>query len=247
MGRVQRYVSEELTHFVGRGLPEEDQYRLLVKVLRSGLLSPEGADVAGHVVVDRAKPLSGNEAYAPEAVCLCDIPVGDLDLHIVKYSPFGVAFHKAFAVAQGASPLFYVAADARTSEPGEGGEARAVTKAERFDAMVREHQRLQDEAAAALQGSDARTAALLRRYLALQDFLDFEVFSHTKFFRYPNADEDPENYYMEREWRMLGALRFGLDDVRRVILPQRYARDFRGAFPDYAGQLSFGSRGRPPS
>lgn len=243
MGRVQRYVSDELTHFVGRGLGERHQYELLVEVLRTGLLSPEGADVEGHVVVDRAEPLSRNAAYAPEAVCLCDIPVGDLDLHIVKYSPFGVAFRKSFAVQQGASPLFYIAADAVTHEPDGAGASRERTKAERFDAMAREHQRLQDEASAMLASAEGKAADLLRRYLALQHFLDFEVFSHTKFFRYPSADDDPENYYMEREWRMLGALRFDLSDVRRVILPERYARDFRAEFPGYSGQLTFGSRG----
>jgi hypothetical protein len=38
MPPVQRYVSSELTHFVGRGKPEEDQYAILVQVLQSGWL-----------------------------------------------------------------------------------------------------------------------------------------------------------------------------------------------------------------
>jgi hypothetical protein len=38
MADVQRYVSSELSHFVGKGKSEEDQYRLLLEILRTGLL-----------------------------------------------------------------------------------------------------------------------------------------------------------------------------------------------------------------
>lgn len=36
MPKVQRYVSTELTHFVGRGKAQEDQYALLVHILQVG-------------------------------------------------------------------------------------------------------------------------------------------------------------------------------------------------------------------
>ena len=41
-------------------------------------------------------------------MCFCDIPVGDLGLHMRKYSPFGLAFKKDFFAEQGALPVFYV-------------------------------------------------------------------------------------------------------------------------------------------
>lgn len=38
----QRYVSDELTHFVGRDLPDnEARYALLLKILRDGFLSSD--------------------------------------------------------------------------------------------------------------------------------------------------------------------------------------------------------------
>jgi hypothetical protein len=42
---MQRYVSDELTHFVGRALPDyEQQYDLLVKILTSGWLIAPGTE-----------------------------------------------------------------------------------------------------------------------------------------------------------------------------------------------------------
>lgn len=241
MSGAQRYVSGELTHFVGRGLPEARQYETLVRVLRDGLLAPEGADIEGHLVVDEGAALSANEAYAPEAVCLCDIPVGDLDIHIAKYSPFGLAFAKPFVVERGANPMFYVAGDSRTWTPEDNG-LRRETRAQAFDRMVREHHALRRDAER-LAAEEGDASAFARRYLAFAHFLDFEVFSYTKFFSYPAPDEAPDNYYMEREWRLLGPLRFELAEVRRVILPESYARRFREDVPTFAGQVTFGSLG----
>lgn len=247
MGSVQRYVSDELTHFVGRGLPERAQFGLLLEVLRTGTLSPppHTPDVEGRVSIDRAAPVSRNLAYEPEAVCFCDIPVGDLDLHIRKYSPFGVAFRKPFLVQRGASPVFYVAGASTTRLPNGGGRGLPITRADYYDRMVQEYHRLRDEAQARLEGlpPDAKERGFYDDLLRLAHFLDFEVWSYLKFFHYPTNDEDPENYYMEREWRMLGTLRFALDDVRRVILPEAYAREFRDAFPGYHGQVIFGTAG----
>lgn len=248
MGTLQRYVSDELTHFVGRGRPEREQFDLLVEILRTGSLTPppHEPEAGGHVTIDLGAPVSQNRAYDPEAVCFCDIPVGDLDLHIRKYSPFGLAFRKPFVVERGASPVFYVASASTTAVP-DGNGVRDVDRAAYFDLMVREYQRLRDESQDRLQGlgADAKEERdFHERLLRLSHFLDFEVWSFLKFFQYPSADADPENYYMEREWRMLGTLRFGLADVRRVILPEAYARAFRDAFPDYHGQVTFGSPGQ---
>jgi len=38
-GDNQRYISRELTHFVGRGLPLEEQYGTFIKILSSGWIT----------------------------------------------------------------------------------------------------------------------------------------------------------------------------------------------------------------
>jgi hypothetical protein len=54
-----------------------------------------------------------------------------------------------------------------------------------------------------------------------------------------NNGYQSENYYMEREWRMIVNLQFNISDVRRVFLLERYVVNFRKDVPAYCGQLNF--------
>src|SRR5215208_1282488 len=95
---TQRYVSPELTHFVGKGRAEDEQYAMLVKdILKSGTL------------VSGSRPRDDTEAWDAQVVCFCDIPVTDLEIHMKKYSRFGLSFIKRFLVDKGANPMLYVA------------------------------------------------------------------------------------------------------------------------------------------
>lgn len=137
---MQNYVSRELTHFVGRSLPDDAaRYELLVRILRSGtLLDPQymNREATPIVYFDMASEdgsvrrlnyysrpkfqvrphgsVDTNEFVAPEIVCFCDIPLDQLHVHTAKYSPFGLAFEKAFLIARGAKPVWYVATSAAT-------------------------------------------------------------------------------------------------------------------------------------
>lgn len=259
---LQRYVSKELTHFVGQKLPAEQQYSLLVEILRSKWLThpPHNPNISGNLTVNTKARMSKNEMYVPEVVCFCDIPVSDLDIHIEKYSPFGLSFLKSFLVGKGANPVFYVAKNSEVRVPREfwdaselkdaherslavGADAffRMVPRSEYYDKMVREYH----EVLPLLEGlvrqhqESPGVTGDFRRLLNLQGFLDFHVFSFTKFFDDTKPDDDPANFYMEREWRMLGNLDFRLEDVHRVILPESYAKRFRQDVPKYAGQVTF--------
>ena len=119
----QRYVSKELSHFVGRVKSEEEQYGILLQILREGiLLAPSSARVGGEageplrigyeLVTNPAEPIG--ERFRANVVCFCDIPVEDLTIHTAKYSRFGLAFEKDFLVERGASPVFYIDTRATT-------------------------------------------------------------------------------------------------------------------------------------
>lgn len=109
----QRYVSHELSHFVGRGRPEPDQYDVLVnKILKTGWITHgphHDPSVPRGVSLDLSKPISTGELIKEQVVCFCDIPADDLEIHTSKYSKFGLSFKKDFLIAKGACPVFYVA------------------------------------------------------------------------------------------------------------------------------------------
>jgi hypothetical protein len=172
-----------------------------------------------------------------------------------KYSRFGIAFSKAFLVKQGASPVFYVAKD---SEIDPGGNVDAgvrqtsvtpYTRAVLFNEMPESLHRSSIDllrAASTVVDSDgpkARELAEIGNRLAqLRSYLDEYVFSYCVPFDSALDESNREHFYMEREWRVLGDVRFSLADVERLIVPRSYRTRFRADladFPDYSGQVSF--------
>ena len=122
MTPAQRYVSRELSHFVGNkanGQTEEDQYDILVnKILKTGLLTypPHDPTKPRSASLDLSKPISTDSLVKYQVVCFCDIPEHDLAIHVNKYGKFGLSFRKEFLIALGASPVFYVAKDSPVPE-----------------------------------------------------------------------------------------------------------------------------------
>ncbi|MGA3190286.1 MAG: abortive infection system antitoxin AbiGi family protein [Bryobacteraceae bacterium] len=203
----QRYVSHELTHFVGGGLKGESQfqdrqYDLLIKILRQGELGKVHPGANWTILMRTGGGnLSSNKRAEAQQVCFCDIPVGDLGLHMKKYSRFGVAFTKRYLVATITLEDLY----------------------NRFDAHWKKFSSSRHD----------------KDLLSLEQQVIWLFFAKLKFFD-PSKDEDHnENYYMEREWRVLGTVPFSLEDVVRIILPSSFAKRFRVDVPEYWGQLTF--------
>ena len=223
------YVSNELTHFVGKTLnTKEKQYDLLCQVLCGGWLThrPHEQNRNAPLQVLEGKPLSEDEMFVESIVCFCDIPVDDLHIHMTKYSRFGLSFLKSDLVKQGASPVFYVAENSKIRIPREGQCDELVTRAEDFNRMIAQCRSLLEQ-----QGS--------KKARDVQMFLDYHVFSFFKFFDDEKPYDDDENFYLEREWRMVGNLKFKLEDVQRVYLPKAFAERFRKDVPGFFGQITF--------
>jgi hypothetical protein len=232
---TQRYVSHELTHFVGKGLSENQQYSLLVNdILKAGWLMHPPIDDRQPNEVLRGSPLVGGthtpdvddtEAVYWQSICFCDIPVTDLEIHMTKYSRFGLSFLKPFLVGKGANLVLYVAKNSQALPFGLSGT--------RSGDEVWPRRRV-------FKGN----IELLEDYrdkfpLTLKFFLDMLVFSFIKYFDDSTSDEDEANVYMEREWRVLGDVNFALADVHRVFMPESYAEHFRADLPNYTRQLTF--------
>lgn len=116
----QRYVSNELSHFVGRGKSDDEQYDILVnKILKSGWLTypPHEKKLLWPrpLHIDLNKPLSENNPISEHIICFCDIPVSDLEIHTKKYSKFGLSFTKKFLIHRMARPVLYVPSEVRAA------------------------------------------------------------------------------------------------------------------------------------
>ena len=231
----QRYVSDELTHFVGRRHGrepdgEECQYRLLVDILRSGLLGTQSQVFAGP---SKDQRFSDNQYYKADMVCFSDIPVADLAIHMGKFSRFGLAFNKSFLIERGANPVFYVARNSM-AKLAHGQTRRRDEYFDQWHEKIWDYfGEVMDAHATGGEGEDTRE---IRRLLG---FLVYHFFNFVKFYDQGLAADHPENFYMEREWRIFGNLGFELDSVRRVIFPEKFARRFRADLPEYYGAIIF--------
>ena len=270
----QRYVSDELTHFVGKGMDPSAQYALLLKIIKSGWLThpPHKPMMSGGTGIHQGRKLSENEMYSPNVVCFCDIPVADMALHVGKYSPFGLSFSKGFIAANGGSPVHYVSKSSRvkvekdvkdqlalmdvlslgmrlgvnvmidsTPEDMPAALYNDVERGQYFDKMVNEFHEILGPLFTRLYEMPAEGNPLERnlRIGALHHFVTEQLFAYLKFFDHTLPDDHPENYYLEREWRIVGNLKFNIEDIRRVFMPKEYAERFRADCPKYCGQLTF--------
>lgn len=233
---IQRYVADELTHFVGRQLgSDDDRYGLLVKILTTGwLIAPGTTNEDGSPTEDKisrryswSKKVSDAEGlFSVSAVCFCDIPVADLGLHVQKYSRFGLAFSKTFLIAKGTAPVFYVP---------RGVQLFGQSRAEALDSLIDELKRMHP-------GPPQGPGALSWRppeLSTLEKFVEDLVLAFVKPFDETRPESDPANYYMEREWRTLTSVAFRIGDVRRVILPEDYRTRLRENVPMFTGQVHF--------
>lgn len=235
----QRYISNELTHLIGRKLKSHEEiYEILIKILQEKHITyppHEKKDLNARCLTTCYKAdFTENEMYEPTVVCFCDIPVCDLSIHINKYSPFGLSFDKAFIARNGGGPVYYVSKTAAPAWPI--GEDSKEDRGHVFDQKIKECYHLLDDLSCAQnEWSD--------RARSVQSFLGGSIFAYTKCFDHTLMDRHDDNYYFEREWRVLGNLRFNISDVRRIIIPENYAVDFRKDFPEYCGQVTFAALG----
>lgn len=229
MELIQRYVSKELTHFVGRHRPEEERFDLLLDIIRSGWLLHR--DVGGTIKINtNADGLE--EMVIPGITCFADIPINDLSLHMEKYSNFGLAFKKDFLVEKGANPVFYLATNGMVSE-----ENQKQTREKYFKQNIRKYfshiQNIKQEI------KENGTEKELHTIEQIDTLLVKHIFAYLKPFDASKTDADEENYYLEREWRIVGDVQFTLTDITRILIPERYGKQLREKLPNYYGQISF--------
>lgn len=234
MTEAQRYVSTELSHFVGRtSETDEDRFQLFLQIARSGLLTARPGTKGQTSWLNTGGSFREETLYGIDCVCFCDIPLQDLHVHFQKYSRFGFSFRKGFLVPQGANPVYYVGVDTplRTM-------LGRSSRSDQFQTAVLELTRIEDELEERSR-ADVDLRSLHNTMVTVNGFLRAHVFGFAKPFEERRRLTDPENYYMEREWRVHGEVRFELTDVRRIFIPEAFAERLRDELAEFHGQVHF--------
>ena len=78
-----------------------------------------------------------------------------------------------------------------------------------------------------------------KRLMELERFISFHIFSYIKFYDHSFADDHDDNFYLEREWRVIGNVKFDLCDIETVFMPKQFSQRFRTDCPAYESQLTF--------
>ncbi len=244
---MQRYVANELIHFVGRGKPSEvERYELLKHILNTGQLIYPTYDPNNEKVTMRLNP---NKPYKDrldvDGISFCDIPINDLNIHMQKYGRFGISFRKRFLLEKGANPVFYYAVDKLECGAGLrfGKSGIFFTDIMAIGLEIFKHYRDDtttfDAPEHDLQGTKIgkHTGMTFEQWYGN---LISELFAFIKPFMGDLDEGDEEQFYMEREWKITYRVVFSMADVYRVILPQEYAEKFNTDFREkYLGQITF--------
>ncbi len=239
------YTSSLLAHFVGWATRNEDDrdakdFATLTRILSDRCLSAHAATHTGYRCnegypgqsIDRGVLFTSGRLVDQSSVCFCDIPHGALEIHVSKYGHFGLAFEKSFLVPKGATPAFYVATDSL----GLIGLGRGAY----FDVRLGDYFAMKDIIERDREGlmKQPHSREFVECFERVASFLEFTVIGLLKPFDSRLPDSDPQNVYMEREWRVLGDVSFTLANVAAVYAPRGYTERIERAFPELRGRIA---------
>lgn len=238
---VNNYTSDDLFHFVGHKNPCDHQanFATLCKVLDAGCVSypPHNNDWGNtRITVRWDRSLVDEELVVPEVTCFCDIPENHLSLHMIKYGYFGLSFPRSYLTLYGARPVMYVplhrgdmlSPHGRTlltdlSNVYGAYQAFVVDKLASDAAHPRSVGGVPESAEAAMEAVDS---VLLKDLLAYIKPFDADL-----------PHDHPDNFYMEREWRKYGNLKFEPNHVQRIVVARGYGERLAAVYPTYAGNV----------
>ena len=241
------YVSGELFHFNGYGKPSDHDrnYHTLKLILKQGCISsPPHLKGWGEISItsdgDRSilGELEGEGMINPSMVCFADIPPKYLGIHCRKYGYCGISLKREFLVKYGARPVAYVPVDGDLSFSNWG--CRYLRNLESaFRVLDEWEDELEKDNEPKSISISHRPETIDERVALVKTALKKDTLSFLKPFRSELPDDHIDNFYMEREWRMLGNAYFAkeIGAVEHVCVPGEYVEDLGQEFPDYKDRI----------
>lgn len=214
----------------------------------------------GFITIDE----NGESFHNLDCICFCDIPDESLHIHTGKYGHFGIGFGKDFLVSYGARPVTYIPARGQMNIiSGESltqkntmrtlielsedsyNVAKLMTYISKHSEIV---EYLKNHVKDNIYNWKINQIGMLSLYTAVNSILEDvneiaqsvnclldQNFLYNKYYDHTLSENDPENYYYEREWRVLRTVFFTMNDIVTVYLPSAYVKRFVNDFPEYNG------------
>jgi len=240
---INQYTSSELFHLVGRSHPDDHEanYQILLKVLDSYCVShpPHVPGVSPHrITTNWDKSIFTGELIVADVTCFCDIPYDTLGIHMRKYGMFGISFDRDFLIKYGARPVIYM--PMRPSDPLWWGSIHCETLIRDIEQIWRGYRKQVIDP----MGLTAKTRSLCEEptspqnaVSAMDEVITQYFLAFLKPFNSELPDDDPDNYYMEREWRRFGNSPFQPNDVRHVLVAPAFVARLKNERPLYSDKI----------
>lgn len=242
----QAYTSKLLHHFVGRANPSDDasNFKKLLLVLNARAIS-FGPDYPStfqfrYTFNWNTDEILRGELVVPQVTCYADIPTECLGIHVGKYGRFGLSFKRKFIVKNGGRPVFYIPLQSSDRMSGFGSIFTELMVSDWLAKWQAFHEHVVTPRQQALfkttmgKKPESENDAIL----AMDSIMRQEFFGFLKVFDSDLSTDDPNNFYMEREWRIANPLPFAITDVVGVFLPEAFIDEFRAAAPDFQGTIT---------
>ena len=237
------YTSDVFYHMVGWGVLHDDSipteqkdeqcYQRLKMVLEFGFIS--GADQNGvrlqregiqTFTIDPDGHLRNGDfdGFLVKAcyTCYADIPSECLGLHTTKYGKFGFGVSSSYLVSLGARPVIYIPCRIGFIEPPYKGHGLLNNMTEEFlrlNSVVEEFEDANNPV-----GEDGyQTIDTPHEWSGLSNVIWRDIAVYLKPYNADLPINDPECYYSEREWRLLGNVQVKPPKVKKIVV----ARGFR--------------------
>ncbi|MDA7088264.1 abortive infection system antitoxin AbiGi family protein [Pseudomonas sp. SA3-5] len=250
------YVSNTLYHFVGGGVMkdsgltagEKDEacFQRLLTVLGSGFISAKGLDgewqhqesmVSISINPDGHLKHGDFDGFLVKGAitCYCDIPLTSIGVHAGKYGKFGLGVSASVLAGYGARPVSYVPlANNGAFEPNYKSYGLLNNMTEEISRLHREVSDWEDEHNP--EDEEGWQEIEIQHPLSgIGRILERDVAAFIKPYNCELSLTDPDNYYTEREWRLLGSVEITPRTVQRLIVAAGFAERLRKELPQFSG------------
>ncbi|WP_179151853.1 hypothetical protein [Oceanobacillus senegalensis] len=239
MEMVQNSLSTEWTHIVGRHLPKEEQFNLLVQIIQSRHLHQDTPSIDLENILTLRTDLKKKDILFPEIISFYDTSYVQNKMNAFR---FGLVFHRDFLISNGANPVFYITGDRLQNERDtDTNQERIINRMDWFSDHIRDCVKSVEQLKNLLGGYSPVSEELEEVTLLNQisEFLWNDIFAFIQPLDISNSTKDLANSYLAREWRMTGSLAFSMDDILRILIPKEYSKKLRERLPDYYGEIVF--------